>query len=43
MMVPYSPQGMSQMSEQITAALLTTAEAERTLAAGKAAKAPAET
>jgi regulator of protease activity HflC (stomatin/prohibitin superfamily) len=42
MMVPYSPQGMSQMSEQITAALLTTAEAERNLAAAKAAKPPAE-
>jgi regulator of protease activity HflC (stomatin/prohibitin superfamily) len=33
MMVPYSPQGMSNVAEQITAALLTTADAERTLAA----------
>jgi regulator of protease activity HflC (stomatin/prohibitin superfamily) len=32
MMVPYSPQGMSQVAEQITAALLTSAEAERALA-----------
>jgi len=29
MMVPYSPQGMSQVAEQITAALLTGAEAQR--------------
>jgi len=29
MMVPYSPQGMMQVSEQITSALLTTAEVER--------------
>ena len=33
MLVPYSPQGMSQISEQITAALLTTAEVERMAAA----------
>ena len=33
MLIPYSPQGMSQISEQITAALLTTAEAERMAAA----------
>ncbi|HPM23223.1 MAG TPA: SPFH domain-containing protein [Phycisphaerae bacterium] len=39
MMVPYSPQGMSQVSEQITAALLTTAEAERVTAV-RAPKAP---
>lgn len=32
MMVPYSPQGMSQMAEQITAALLTSAEAQRLVA-----------
>ncbi len=38
MMVPYSPQGMSQMADQITAALLTATESERTLAAGKTAQ-----
>lgn len=32
MMVPYGPQGMTQVSEQITAALLTTAEAEKAAA-----------
>lgn len=37
MMVPYSPQGMSQVSEQITSALLTTAQAEQMMAAGHAA------
>ncbi len=37
MMVPYSPQGMTQVSEQITAALLTTTEAEKVAAAGAAA------
>lgn len=35
MMVPYSPQGMSQVADQITAALLTSAEVEHGLAAGK--------
>ena len=35
MMVPYSPQGMSQVADQITAALLTSAEVEHALAAGK--------
>jgi len=39
MMVPYSPQGMSQVAEQITAALLTSAEAERALAS-RTAKGP---
>lgn len=38
MMVPYSPQGMSNVAEQITAALLTTGEAHRAEAA-KPAKA----
>jgi regulator of protease activity HflC (stomatin/prohibitin superfamily) len=37
MMVPYSPQGMSQVSEQITAALLTTAETDRIAMGGKLA------
>lgn len=37
MMVPYSPQGMSQVAEQITAALMTTNEAERMAAAGSTA------
>ncbi len=40
MMVPYSPQGMSQVAEQITAALLTGAEAERAAAAGRAPHPP---
>ena len=35
MMVPYSPQGMSNVAEQITAALLTTAEAQRVVAEKK--------
>ena len=35
MMVPYSPQGMSQVADQITAALLTSAEVEHALATGK--------
>ncbi len=35
MMVPYSPQGMSNVGDQITAALLTTTEVERNLAVGK--------
>ncbi len=35
MMVPYSPTGMSQVSEQITAALLTTGEAEKAVVAAK--------
>jgi regulator of protease activity HflC (stomatin/prohibitin superfamily) len=37
MMVPYSPQGMMQVSEQITSALLTTAEVERHERTGLAA------
>jgi regulator of protease activity HflC (stomatin/prohibitin superfamily) len=32
MMVPYTPDGMSQVGDQITQALLTTSEAEKTLA-----------
>ncbi len=39
MMVPYSPQGMTQVADQITAALLTSAEAERALTA-RSPKAP---
>jgi hypothetical protein len=35
MMVPYSPTGMSQVSEQITAALLTTGEAEKAVVLAK--------
>lgn len=35
MMVPYSPQGMTQVSEQITAALLTSTEAEKAAVAAK--------
>jgi regulator of protease activity HflC (stomatin/prohibitin superfamily) len=40
MMVPYSPQGMTQVAEQITAALLTGAEAERMAIAPKPPHAP---
>ncbi len=40
MMVPYSPQGMTQVAEQITAALLTGAEAERLASAPKPPHAP---
>jgi len=36
MMVPYSPQGMTQVADQITAALLTSKEAEQVMAVAKA-------
>jgi regulator of protease activity HflC (stomatin/prohibitin superfamily) len=35
MLIPYGPNGMSQVSEQITAALLTSGEAERQVVAAK--------
>ncbi|MCG8375701.1 MAG: hypothetical protein MI702_04385, partial [Chlorobiales bacterium] len=35
MMIPYGPNGMSQVSEQITAALLTGSEADRQAVAGE--------
>jgi hypothetical protein len=35
MMVPYGPNGMTQVSEQITAALLTSGEAEKAVVAAK--------
>ncbi len=40
MMVPYSPQGMNQVAEQITAALLTTQDAARAAAADSLPPAP---
>jgi regulator of protease activity HflC (stomatin/prohibitin superfamily) len=40
MMVPYSPQGMTQVADQITAALLTSAEVERVVSAPKPPHAP---
>ncbi len=40
MMVPYSPQGMNQVAEQITTALLTTDAARRAAAAESTAAAP---
>ncbi len=40
MMVPYTPQGMSQVADQITTALLTTAEVEHGLAGAKPAAHP---
>jgi regulator of protease activity HflC (stomatin/prohibitin superfamily) len=41
MMVPYTPQGMSQVAEQITTALLTSDEAERGMAAAQSPAHPA--
>jgi len=41
MMVPYTPQGMSQVAEQITAALLTSSEVERGIATAKPPAHPA--
>ncbi len=41
MMVPYSPTGMSQVSDQITSALLTTGESEKAVAAGAKPRPPA--
>ncbi len=43
MMVPYSPTGMTQVSEQITAALLTTGEAEKAVVAAKTPGLPKDT